>query len=650
MGVLQNFIILLLTAVGVLVILSRLKVPSVIGFLLTGILIGTVGSGYIKAGHELEVMAEVGVILLMFTIGLEFSISRMNQMKRQVLIYGGMQVLITILTVWIILFFTGFSTKESIFAAFVISLSSTAIVMKIMQDKGKLQTPDGRIMLGILLFQDLCIVPLIILTPLLGTVGEVDALEVLLKLAGSFGLILIIFLSAKYLLPKIFDYVINSRVSEIFILLIIGLAFGLALLTYSLGFSVALGAFIAGMILAESDFIHQIEADIKPLKTLFLSVFFITVGMLMDVDYLIANPIKILLVLAGILILKTIIITSILFFSKNPINISLKSGLGLSQIGEFAFMLLSIAHPLDIISEDFYQLFLSVSVISMLITPLLLILGEKLRTQQGLMKKVDENFIEQKEVIIAGFGINGINLSRIFKALNISYRIIDMNPATVRKFKEAGEPIVFGDITQLENLKRIGIEKATMLVIAISDAEATQKAIDISRKNNPDLQIIVRSEFISQIENLYDLGANMVISQDFEASLQIASYVLKFFGIAEPIAKIKSDQLRKRHYRFFTEDQAVENQLKIAELADIEFFNETYLAIENPGLIGKKVIKINSQLMQVFKKARIIGLIREDIIITEFGEDIKVERLDTLVVFGTQDKLDMAVEYLDNFT
>ncbi|MDQ3192264.1 MAG: cation:proton antiporter [Bacteroidota bacterium] len=649
MELLQNFILILILAVVVLVILSRLKIPSIIGFLITGILIGTVGADYIIVEHELEIAAEIGIILLMFTIGLEFSITKIKEMKHEVLIYGGGQVLLTILAVWIIMSFSRFSITESVFAAFVISLSSTAIVMKIMQDKGKLQTPSGKIMLGILLFQDLCIVPMIILTPLLGSVGEVDAIDILLKLGKSFGLILIIFLLAKYLLPRIFDYVINYRISELFILLIISLAFGLALLTYALGFSVALGAFIAGMILAESDFIHQIEADIKPLKTLFLSVFFITVGMLLNTNYLLANPLKIFLVLTGILILKTIIISAFLIIYKNTWNLSLKAGLGLSQIGEFAFMLLSIAHPLDIISEDFYQLFLSVSVISMLITPLLIILSDKLGIQQRLMNKIEDNFYEEKKVIIAGFGINGINLSRIFKALNISYRIIDMNPATVRKYKEAGEPIVFGDITQLENLKRIGIQNATMLVIAISDAEATQKAIDISRKSNPNLQIIVRSEFISQIENLYDLGADMIISQDFEASLQIASYVLKFFGIAEPIVKIKSDQLRKRHYRFFTEEIESENQLKIAELAEIEFFNETYLALENPGLIGKRVAEINLQLMQVFKQVRILGIVRGDRIITEIGEEIKVERMDTLIVFGAQNKLDIAVEYLDNY-
>ena len=650
MELLQNFIIVLLTAVVVLVILSRLKIPSVIGFLITGVIIGTVGANFVHASHELEVMAEIGIILLMFTIGLEFSIIRIKQMKHEVLIYGGFQVIFTIGAVWVIMFLTGFSNAESIIAAFIISLSSTAIVLKIMQDKAKLQTPNGRIMLGILLFQDLCIVPMIILTPLLSSIGEVDALQILLKLARSFGLILVIFLLAKYLLPKLFDFVINSRVSELFILMIIGLCFGLALFTYALGFSVALGAFIAGMILAESDYIHQIEADIKPLKTLFLSVFFITVGMLLNIDYLVANPFKIITVITGILILKAGIIAGILILYKNSWSLALKVGLGLSQIGEFAFMLLSIARPLDIISENFYQLFLSASVISMLFTPLVILLGDKLGSRQRLMQKISETLpLKGRNVIIAGFGINGINLSRIFKALNISYRIIDMNPATVKKYKEAGEPIVFGDITQLDNLKIIGIEEAALLVIAISDAEATKKAIGISRKSNPELQIIVRSEFITQIENLYELGANVVISQDFEASLQIASYVLKFFGIAEPIAKIKSDQLRKRHYQFFTEGQAT-NQLKIAELAAVKYFNETYLALENPGLVEKRIIELNERLMQNFSYVRIIGIIRNDTIITEIGEEVRVDRMDTLIVYGEQQKLDMAVEYLDNYS
>jgi monovalent cation:H+ antiporter-2, CPA2 family len=649
MEALNNFILILIIAVAVLVLFSRLKIPSVIGFLLTGIIISTLGGDFVKKGHELELLAEVGIMLLMFNIGLEFSIAKIKQMKHEVLVYGGLQVMVTIVAVILLMHFSGFSASEAIFGSFIVSLSSTAIVLKMMQDKGKMNSPAGRIMLGILLFQDLCVVPLIILTPLLSSFDQIEPLLVLGKLAKSFVLIAAIFLLAKFLLPKVFDYVCSHRVSELFILLVIAIMLGLALLTHKLGFSVALGAFIAGMILAESDYIHQIEADIKPLKNVFLSVFFISVGLLLDVNFLIANPGKIFLSLIVIILIKSLIIYLLLKLFKVTHSLSLKAGIGLSQIGEFAFMLLNIAVPAGVIDEKFSQLILSVSVVSMLITPLLIGLAFFVGRQSALKGSIKDVFEEQKQVIIAGYGINGINLSRIFKNLNISYRIIEMNANTVRRYRREGEPIVYGDITQPENLKKLGIEKASMLVVAISDADASRRAVELARKMNPSLRIIARSEFFSQIEPLYQSGANVVISQDFEASLQIASYVLKFFGIAEPIVKIKSDQLRKRHYGFFTQAQGPNNTLKIAELASVENYNETFLALENPSLIGRLVSEVNIKLSETFKNIKIVAIVRDDVIISDFPSDITIERLDTLVLYGKQSLLDSAVEYLDNF-
>ena len=234
--------------------------------------------------------------------------------------------------------------------------------------------------------------------------------------------------------------------------------------------------------------------------------------------------------------------------------------------------------------------------------------------------------------------------------MNISYKIIEFNPNTVKKYKKEGENIVFGDITHPDNLKHIGVDTASLIVIAISDAEATLRAVELSRKMNKDIYIIVRSEFITQIETLYKKGADIVISQDFEASLEISSYVLKYFGISDSIIKIKSDQLRKRHYKFFSQDSNLENQLKIADLAAINYFNETYFVFGNPKLIGKKIDDINDLIFSIFKDGiRIIAIIREDKVITDILEDLIIEKMDTLIIYGEQGKLDDTVEFLNNF-
>ncbi len=651
MELLKDFIIVFLSSVVLLVILSRLKIPSIIGFLLTGIILGQSGLSIVNAGYEIEVISEVGVMLLMFTIGLEFSLEKFKEMKKEVLLYGGLQVLFTLALSIIFTFFTSFTLAEKIFAGFLIPLSSTAIVLKILQDRGSLHSPSGKIMIGVLLFQDLCVVPLIILTPILASLGNIDGMAISIQLLKSFILIVLILSISKYILPKIFDFVVSSKVNELFLVLVLGLCFGLALLTNHLGFSAALGAFIAGMVLAESDFLHQIEADVKPLRTIFLSIFFITVGMLLNMDYVMANPLKIAFFISIVFLIKLIVVFFSLFAFRIPVNNALLIGLGLAQIGEFSFMLLNIALPIKIISNDFYQLFLSVSVISMLITPFLMQLGYRISKENSLKKNiVDRDESMHKHVIIAGFGINGLNLSKIFKTLNIPYKIIEINPHTVKKYKRAGENIVYGDITQQDNLKRIGVDKAEMIIIAISDALATSAAVKISRALNPHIKIIVRSEFITQIEALYKVGADTVISQDFEASLEIASYVLKHYGITDSIIRLKSDQLRKRHYKFFSKHtQGAETHLKLAELASIYFLNYGYYVLGNANLVGNKFSEIENKLEKEVESAQLIGLIRGKNILKDNVSDFFLEETDTLIVYAKQEKMDQAVEWLDAF-
>ncbi|MFN4235404.1 MAG: cation:proton antiporter [Bacteroidia bacterium] len=646
MEILQQFIIAFVVAMVVVVILSRLKIPSVIGFLFTGILIGPYILNIVHSGHEIEVLAEIGVMLLMFTIGLEFSIKRILSMRHEVLVLGGLQILVTISVVFFIMkFFLQHTLQESILASFVISMSSTAIVLKSLQDKGQLQTPSGRIMTGILLFQDICVVPLIILTPLIGKINEIDITEILLKIAISFALIGLIFYLSKFLLPKLFDLICSFRINELFMILVLTLCFGLAILTNYLGFSLALGAFIAGMILAESDFIYQIEADIKPLKNVFLSIFFISVGMLLNVHFVIQNPLNVFFAAISILVVKTLIIAAIAKAFKTPLNMSLLIGLGISQIGEFSFMLLNIARPLNFISDEYYQIFLSSSIISMMATPAFLGIGNLLLHNSILKQDINDHVNLEQHVLIAGFGVNGQNLSKILKSLNIPYKIIEINPNTVKKFKKEGEDIVFGDITKQDNLLHLGIDKARMMVIAISDWDATLKAVAIGRKLNPNLKIIVRTEFVTQIEPLYKAGADIVISQEFEASLEIAAYVLKNLGIAGPIVRLKSEQLRKRHYGFFSGKQ-IGTQSKIAELAAITYINDTYMVLGDSKLIGKNIKLIKSYLNS--DDVTIIGIVRGEQIIINPSDDIEIEKMDMILLFGKQYKMDFALEILDN--
>lgn len=646
MEILQQFVIAMVVAVGVGVFLTRIRISPLIGFLMTGILIGPYGLNLVHSAKEIEGLAEVGVMLLMFTIGLEFSVQRILLMRHEVLVLGSLQIAITASLVFAVMrFFLHFTWQESSLAAFVVSMSSTAVVLKSLQDKGQLQSAPGRIMTGILLFQDLCVVPLMILLPLMGKLQQVSSSEIVLKMALAFVSIPAIFYVSKFLLPKVFDIVCGARVNELFMMLVLALCFGLSILTSYMGFSLALGAFIAGMILAESDFIYQIEADIKPLKNVFLSVFFISVGMLLNISFVWENIVTVSLVAVMLIMLKTVVIAAILILYGNPVNVAGYIGLGLAQIGEFSFMLLNMGYSLQIVRAEYYQLFLSASLISMMFTPLFLTVGEVVHNQSVLKQGVKENTRPQPRVVIAGYGVNGQNLSKILKSLSVPYTIIEINPHTVKKYKKEGEDIVFGDVTRQDNLLHLGIDRAFMMIVAISDWEASLRAVTIARRLNPSLKIIVRTEFVKQIEPLYMAGADVVISQEFEASLEIAAHVLRTFGIASSIIRLKAAQLRRRHYGFFTRN-IVGPQSKIAELASIVNLHEMYTVLGNTSLAGRNIGVVKNLLHPT--GVAIVAVLRGNEVYQQFSDDFLINERDSLLLYGPQNKIDEAIERLDN--
>lgn len=644
---LSEFVIIIVAATFVVVLFSRFKIPALIGFLCTGIIIGPGGLSWVKSGHELELMSEIGIMLLMFSIGLEFSLKRIKEMKFEVLILGALQVCISMLVIFVIAITFGLNWQKSIFIAMILSVSSTAIVIKLLQDKNQLRTPAGKTMLGILLFQDMCVVPFIIFTPLLANSQQLELSPLISKLSTALLLLFGISIVSKYILPKIIDIVFTSKVSELFLTFSLSMCFGLAILSAYTGFSMAMGAFIAGMVLAESAYHYQIDSDVKPLRYLFLSLFFISVGMLLNTGYLLNNFASVILVVLSILLLKALIIFVICYLLKQPFNIALRSGISISQIGEFSFMLLSIAKPAGVLNDNEYQLFLSATVISMMLTPILFSIGElagKYKTRKlHSMPKPD---LSKEEVIIIGFGINGQNLAKIFKSLQIKYKIIELNASIVKKYQESGENIYFGDSTRLDNLEYFGIKQARLLVIAISDSQATLSTVRLARQLNASLHIIARTENISEIKRLQQAGADEVISQEFEASIEITTSVLKFFGISEPLIKLKADNIRKHNYGFF-ETATNNNRLKIADLVSIKEFNHSYFVSPNSSLIGLCIDDIYKN-SHIFSHISIIGIIRNKEIISYPPEDTQIEALDTIIIFGRQDYLDKAINYFEN--
>lgn len=652
MGLLQDLVVLMLCSAVVLILFSKVRVPAILGFILTGVIIGPSCLHLVSDTPAIELFAEVGVMLLMFTIGLEFSLDTIRRMKFEVLVLGSLQIVLTMAAATGITLMLGYKIYEALLVAFVVSMSSTAIVMKLLQDQRKLQTPYGKIMVGILLFQDICLVPLIVLTPFLAPLQQTGSLEIFFKLLKTFALMAVIFMAAKFLLPKAFDFVCRFRVREIFLPLVLALCFGLALLTANLGFSLAMGSFIAGMILAESQYLYEIETEIKSLKNIFISLFFVSIGLLLDLNYLSDSAPQVLAGVGGIISLKIGIVFLILRIAKYPANVSIVTALGIAQIGEFSFLLLNLAQHLGIVSSDYYQYLLSVTIISMLTTPLLLFAGTKAAAVEGLKEKIKSSrtFPALKDhVIIGGFGMNGQHLAKIFKALDIPFSAIEMNPATVKKFKEQGENILFGDITRADNLTHLGIERATMMIIAISDHDATFKAVEIGRNMNKNMRIIIRSDYFSQMENAYKKGADAVVSQDFEAAIQISSQTLKYFGISSRIIDVQNKLLRNHHYGFFAEAKDKEPDFKLAEMAAISELCDLYLVRSGHSLIGKTVKDMDFTVNGRYLNITIIGVVRKNELLRKVRSYFVLEEHDTLLLFGEQNRMEDAKEYLDTF-
>jgi CPA2 family monovalent cation:H+ antiporter-2 len=554
---LKSLVVLFGTSALVAFLLNRLKIPTIVGFLIAGIIIGPYGIRLVRDVHSVEVLAEIGVILLLFTIGIEFSISKLVRMRRAVIGGGGSQVVLTIGVSAALAYLVTRNVNRSVFVGFLIALSSTAIVLKLLSERGETDSPHGRMMVGILIFQDLCIVPLMLLIPALSG-GGVKTLDVVIKMGEAAAVIVVALLTARWIVPVILHQVVHTRSRELFLTTILFFCIGTALLTSEIGLSLALGAFLAGLIISESEYAHQATADILPFRDSFIGMFFVSAGMLMNTGYMSAHCFSIAVAVVSIFMLKVITgIFSSAAAGGSP-RVSIHAALGLAQIGEFSFVLAVAGRSDGLISEEFYQIFLSSSVITMIAAPFVLkaapslsawITSRRLIAKMGARRRRSgtEGFPRRKQghVIVVGFGLNGRNLARVLKETGIPYVVLEINGDTVREMKKRGEPLYYGDGTSTEILRKLGIEGARLLVVAISDPASTRRIVKVARHENSGLRIIVRTRYTAEVDDLKALGADTVIPEEFETSIEIFSNVLQAYRfpnnvILEMVEKVRS--------------------------------------------------------------------------------------------------------------
>ena len=642
--IIKDIVVILLVSIPIILLFNKLKLPSIAGFLIAGMIIGPFGFKLIANIDEINIMAEVGVILLLFTIGLEFSLKELAKMKKLLLFGGGLQVLITILAAAILLYSFGMELRQAIFFGMLVSLSSTAIVLKLLSDRGELQTPQGKISVGILIFQDLAIVPMFLLVDILGTSGKVDFISILIRLLTAIGVIAFILFAAKYLSPKLLYYLARTRIRELFTVGIILILLGTAYLTHNFGLSFALGAFIAGLILSESEYSTQITAEIIPFKDVFNSIFFVSVGLLLNINYVINFPVEVVLSATGIIILKSIIIFVLVLSMKYPSRIAILSALGLAQIGEFSFILAQQGGKL---LGDYSDILLSSAIITMIITPLLIrfsaLAADKSKTIKNVQDTKEDKGKIDGHVIIAGFGLNGRNLAHVLKETGINYMIIEMNPDTVKKERAKGENIIFGDISREEVLQTARIKTAKVIVVAISDRTISRKVIRLAKQMNKEIFVLIRTRFVEEIEDLIGLGADAVIPEEFETSIQIFRRVLAQYHIPLNLVMQQVNILRGESYKWLRSEKSSSNVFShLDEILAAGIAESFYLNEDNINT-GKTLAELN---IRAKTDATVLAIIREGKTISNPAASEKLLSGDTLVITGTHKAVDSAFNLL----
>ena len=536
--------LLFILAIGgtVAFVLRKVGVPSIAGFIVAGVIVGPRSLGLISDTHEVEVLAEIGVVLLLFGIGLELSLEKVRRLWKPILVGGSLQVGATIgITVAVAAAFS-LPTGQSLFLGCMVAVSSTAIVLRGLEFRGEIDAPHGKFSLGILVFQDLCVVPMILAIPLLAGTGGAGWQPVL-ALGKAVLVVAGVLVASRLLVPRLLHFVAQTRQRDLFVLAVLLVCVGTAWVVSLAGVSLALGAFLAGLVVAGSEYRHQALADLIPLREVLASLFFISVGMLLDPVAIAGNPLPVLGLLAAILLGKFAVVTAVAVILRLPLRVALISGMTLAQTGEFLFVLLRAADGTGLVGAGLSGHLVAAAILSMLVTPLLMyasphvaagvtppdwlqkLLGVRTAVGPGSPPDLREH------VIIAGFGIAGRALAEALRERDIEYAIVELNTETVRELLSHDEPAFYGDVTRIAVLEKLGIHHASEMVITINDPDASMRAVRAARSLAPDLPILVRARYVAEVDRLIESGATGVVPSEFESAVEVVSQVLADRGV-----------------------------------------------------------------------------------------------------------------------
>ncbi len=643
----NQLLIIFSVSVFAIALFHRLHLPDTLAYLIVGILLGPTASGVIDTNFDITLLAEMGVVFLLFSLGLEFSLANVLAMRRIVFGLGGLQVMISTVLIGFCGLLLGFSPIGTLVMAAGLSLSSTAIVSKELTRRNELRAAHGQLTIGTLIFQDIAAVFFLILIPAMAGIGNYSlTVSLLISLGKGIGFVIFMILVGRYILPRMFHEIARTKSEELFVLSAIVVCLMAAWLTHLLELSMALGGFVAGMMLGESRYRHQIETDIRPFRDILLGLFFVSVGLMLNLDLFLKHWPMILLATFGLILFKATIITMLAWFIQHSRKHAMRTGICLAQSGEFCLALVALAGQYDLLQPNTSSIILSITIVSMATTPLLIRYSSQIANlfdqhkQRQEPKDAKEVISQQtcdidKHILILGYGRVGQIISRFLREDGLSYVAIDDDPIHVREANRADEPVFYGDCRRTELLQAAGLNRARMVVICIDSSKAAQDTLQGIRNINKTIPVLVRTRDDRKMEELISVGATEVVPEVLESSLVIVSHVLHMLGspdefIRQRINAVRSERYDLLHGMFYGEDEELWNE----DGEQNELLQGVTLA-DKAWAVGKAVSEL-----ALAKNGTVLQRITRDGKTIDVTDNLRLEPGDVLVLKGTQQQVE----------
>ncbi|MBW4668175.1 MAG: cation:proton antiporter [Cyanomargarita calcarea GSE-NOS-MK-12-04C] len=654
-----DLVLVLAVAAGGGLLAALLRQPVLLGYLIGGMVVGPAGLGLIKEVIQVETLAQFGVAFLLFALGVEFSFSELKKVKAIALGGGGLQIVLTIAVTVLVCGVTGAwgaLPAKGVFLGSILSLSSTAVVLKCLMERNETETPHGQVMLGILVVQDLALGLMLAVLPALNQPAETIGIAVLTALVriGLFAAGAVA--AGTWLIPPLLRLLARTESKELFLLGVVALCLGIALLTEYLGLSIEMGAFVAGLMISEVEYADQTLTYVEPIRDIFASLFFVSIGMLIDPLFLWNNLELILGLVTIVFVGKFLIITPLVKLFRYPLKTALIVGLGLAQIGEFSFVLASEGLALGLVSRRIYLLILGTTAVTLVITPFVLRLVPFLFSfaesmpwlkpyfdAEGMPKAVSEDLPFKDHVVVCGYGRVGRNLVKLLQLHNLPVVVIDQSESRIQQVRDAGVPYVYGNCASFHVLETAGITSASCMAIALPDPMSIRLSLKRALELSPELDVVVRATNDKNIEMLYQLGAREVVQPEFEASIEMATYVLTDLGLSPVIVQREMQEIRDRHYFDLRPEESAAEVSRHLQQATRDFNRKWYpLPVASP-LVGMTLEEAD---MRYLTGVSLMAIRRADGIEIDYPDaQTKLQEGDRLLVVGSEDELAALEEF-----